>query len=54
MLILDDLIKWLNEETKCGNRIKASKLYKAFHKYAKLKYPDVTGYQLVHYDEYVW
>lgn len=54
MLDLEDLKDWLNEEHSKGNRIKASKLYKIFCKYAKLQYPGISEIKLKNYDYYHW
>ena len=56
MIILDlrDLINWLNDEINNGNRIKASKLYRIFCKYAKLQYPGAGEDRLKNYNNYHW
>ena len=53
-LELYDLVNWMEDELNNGNRIKASKLYKLFYKYAKLKYPNATNEQLRDYPMRYW
>jgi len=54
MLDLQELVFWINYEIKCGNRVRASKLYRIFCKYARLQYPQRTENQLKNYDRYNW
>lgn len=53
-LYLPDLIRWMEDEWNQGNRVKASKLRKMFHKYARLQHPYVTEEQLINYRKYYW
>jgi len=37
-----------------GNRVKASKLYRIFCKYAKMRFKDADEYRLRNYKKYNW
>ncbi len=53
-LDLYDIIDWMENEMNNGNKIKTSKLYKLFYKYARLKYPTATEEQLRDYPIWYW
>jgi hypothetical protein len=54
MLDLDELVKWIEYELNLGNRVKASKLYKVFYKYAKIHHPNISEYKLRNFNNYYW
>jgi hypothetical protein len=54
ILSLWEIINWMEDEQKLGNRIKASKLYKLFYKYAKLRYPNSSEHCFINYKNYRW
>jgi hypothetical protein len=53
-LRLDDLVDWINCELDNGSRVKASKLYRVFCKYAKIRFPEVSEWELKHYNSQYW
>ena len=52
--MLKKLISWFEEEQEKGSRVKASKIYRVFCKYAKEVYPGVTSKQLEEYKDIRW
>ena len=52
--MLRELISWFEEEQEKGNRVKASKIYKIFCKYAREIYPSVTSKRLEEYKNISW
>jgi len=54
MLDSDELVKWIEYELNLGNRVKASKLYKVFYKYAKIHHPNISEYKLRNFNNYYW
>lgn len=51
---IEELLNWMEFELECGSRVKASKLYKLFYKYAQLRYPNVNENELNNYRNYYW
>jgi len=54
MIDLNLLAKWIAEEEDKGHRIKASKLYRVFHRYVTIFYPDVPEWMIRHYRDRYW
>ena len=52
--MLRELIFWFEEEQEKGNRVKASKIYKIFCKYAREIYLGVTYKELDEYKDIRW
>ena len=52
--MLRELISWFEEEQEKGNRVKASKIYRVFCKYAREIYPNVTSRNLEKYKDIRW
>jgi len=54
MLKLSELLQWMEDELENGSRIKASKLYKIFCKYAKMRFKDADEFKLRNYKNHYW